>query len=81
MKEIIPRMRTPQQCVDYFKQQDPESAITYCRILGLAKNGKIPSFRNGRTTLLDLDRVIEYFSEEKGAVIVSSNYGKVRKIN
>lgn len=81
MGENIPRMRTAQQCVDYFKQNDPESSISYCRIIGMAKRGEIPSFKNGRATLINLDKLIEHFAKEIAEVTIPVNYGKVRKIN
>lgn len=56
-----PRMRTVKQCIEYFKEQDPETSIGEYYLRGLIKQGKIPVFYAGRKQLINLDVLIEYF--------------------
>lgn len=58
----VPRMRTVQQCVSYFKEQDPECCIGEWCVRKLVNEGKIPVRHSGRRILINLDTLIEYLS-------------------
>ena len=57
-----PRMRTIKQCIEYFKQEDPDTSIGEYYLRGLVKQGKIPVFHAGRKQLINLDSLVEYFN-------------------
>lgn len=59
---MVPRMRTLDQCAKYFKEQDPETTVTRYRIRQVVLNGTIPHVMCGNKYLVNLDRVIEYFT-------------------
>ena len=59
---MVPRMRTLEQCAAYFKEQDPETTVTRYRIRQMVLNGTIPYVMCGNKYLVNLDRVIEYFT-------------------
>lgn len=63
----VPRMRTLQECADYFKQEDPETKLTYWVLRTLVLEGKIPHIKTGKTgktRLVNLDLLIEMFNSE-----------------
>lgn len=78
----LARIRTIQKCVDYFKQEDPESDISYYRIRSMALRGEIPSFRNGNTLLINLDVLIEHFNslQAKPNPNQKETFGKVKPL-
>lgn len=59
----VPRMRTVKQCVDYFKEQDPECCIGEWYVRRLIKQNKIPTRRSGRRILINLDTLIDYLAK------------------
>lgn len=80
----LARMRTITQCVNYFKEQDPDSSVSYYCISNLVKSNKINCVKSGNKTLINLDTLIEYFeqgeksSDAKKEKVVE--YGKLRKV-
>lgn len=86
-EQTVPRMRTIQQAADYFKQQDPETQVTFWKLRGLVLNGELPyicSGKTGRTKYVNLEVVINYFNSSletgtKNKKVVQLN-GKARKI-
>lgn len=60
----INRMRTVRQCYEYFKEEDPESAISEFYLRGLVKQNKVPVFMAGRKQLVNLDKLIDYLNSE-----------------
>lgn len=56
----VPRMRGINECYRWLKEQDPESKITKYGFRSLVNNGTIPSARNGRRILIDLNMLPEY---------------------
>lgn len=57
----VPRMRTIQECVDYFKSSDPESKVTRSGIESWIRAGILPCIRSGKsgtTRLINLDLLI-----------------------
>lgn len=61
----INRMRTVRQCYEYFKEEDPESAISEFYLRGLVKQNKVPVFMAGRKQLVNLDKLIDYLNGEE----------------
>ncbi len=61
MENKTPRMRLLQDIYVQLKTDDPDTAITYYALRILIKSGKIPSVQIGRKTLIDYNKVIEYF--------------------
>lgn len=59
---MVPRMRTIDQCVAYFKEQDPETTMTRYRIKMLLLEGTVPHVMCGTKYLVNLDKLIEYLS-------------------
>ena len=64
---MVPRMRTIDQCAELFKQQDPDTKVTKTYIRTMVLENKIPHVVCGNKYLVNLDKLIEYFSgvEEK----------------
>jgi len=58
----INRMRTVRQCYEYFKAEDPESAISEFYLRGLVRQNKVPVFMAGRKQLVNLDKLIDYLN-------------------
>ena len=59
----IPRMRTLRECEAYFKAQDPDTKITYWRLLRCVMSGKIPCKYSGNTKLINLDVLIDILND------------------
>lgn len=64
---MVPRMRTIDQCAELFKQQDPDTKVNKTFIRTMVLENKIPHVMCGNKYLINLDKLIEYFSgvEEK----------------
>lgn len=58
----VPRMRTMQECVDYFALKDPETSIKYCTLRRWVLEGRVPFLQIGRMKLINLDLLIEIVS-------------------
>lgn len=58
----VPRMRTIQECVDYFASKDPETSIKYCTLRRWVLEGKVPSLQIGKMKLINLDLLIAIVS-------------------
>lgn len=69
----IPKLRNPEQIVEYFKQSDNDTAVTVHLIKTLAKRKKVMCRFIGKKRLLNLDECLQYFT---GNV----RYEKVKKI-
>ncbi len=41
----VPRMRTIKECADYFKQEDPETKLTYCTLRTWVLEGKDTAYQ------------------------------------
>ena len=83
-EHAVPRMRTIRQAADYFKQQDPETQVTYWKLRGHVLKGEIPyicSGKTGKTKYVNLDTLIDYFNGngEKEVKKVVKFDGKVRR--
>lgn len=63
MKPEIPRMWTIAQVATYMKEQDPNTRITEYRLRLWCKQGRIPSVRTGKgTILINIDRLGDYIN-------------------
>ncbi|WP_185967450.1 hypothetical protein [Clostridium sp. HBUAS56010] len=84
-EQSVPRMRTIQQAADYFKEQDPETQVTFWKLRGLVLKGELPyicSGKAGKTKYINLDVVINYFngsSLNRETKKVVKFDGKIRK--
>lgn len=56
------RLRTIKQCVQEFKLNDPNSAISEWLVRSLCKTGKVKSVLSGCKILVNLDDLINYFN-------------------
>lgn len=61
---ILPRMRTLDECYTEIKDMDPNTAISKYFIRNLALSGKIPCIKSGSKRLINLDALIEYIAKE-----------------
>ena len=79
MESRTPRMRLLQDIYAQLKVDGPDTAITYYALRILVKSGAIPSVQIGRKTLIDYNKVIDYFAIplQKES---SDNSGELRKI-
>lgn len=79
MEKRTPRMRLLQDIYAQLKVDDPNTAITYYALRILIKSGAIPSVQIGRKTLIDYNKVIDYFdiSIQRES---SDSSGEIRKI-
>ena len=57
--DIRGRMRSMLEASHYIRDQDPDTRLTYCTIRKLVRDGKIKSVKVGRTTLVNLDEILE----------------------
>lgn len=79
----VPRMRTMQECVDYFKSKDPESKIKYCTLRRWVLEGKVPFAQIGNRKLINLDILIEMvegtraWPDQKNKITVITNRRKI----
>ncbi len=54
------RMRYSEKCVEELKKIDPDTPISRAYILKLAHEGKIPSVKGQKGTLISFDGLLEY---------------------
>ena len=59
---MIPRVRTMKACVEEIKKLDPDTAVTYYSFRRKVLSGEIPSCEDGQKRLVNLDTVLEYYS-------------------
>lgn len=67
--EIMPRMRTVQQCAKYLKEQDPECCIGEWCIRKMIAREEIPVLKSGKRFLVNLDNLLKYLSGDQKAEI------------
>lgn len=58
----IVRMRTIDQCADYLKATDPETALTKTALRRLVTTGAVPSVKVGKKYLIALENIDAYLS-------------------
>lgn len=57
-------MRAPRKAAEYFKDRDPDTAITEAYIRRLIREGDIPIIRNGAKVLVSIESIEEFVSEQ-----------------
>lgn len=57
-------MRAPRKAAEYFKERDPNTAITEAYIRRLIREGDIPIIRNGAKVLVSIESIEEFVSEQ-----------------
>lgn len=57
-------LRAPRAAARYFKDRDPNTAISESYIRRLVKNGDIPTIRNGTKILVSIESIDKYLSEQ-----------------
>ena len=57
-------MRAPRTAAEYYKQQDPNTAITEAFIRRLINNGDIPVVKNGVKQLVSIESIDEYLNQQ-----------------
>lgn len=61
-----PRMRTIDQCVNYFHEQDPDTAMTRTALTRYIESSNVPTVQSGNKKLVNLDALIQCISPEGG---------------
>ena len=80
----VPRMRSMQECADYFATRDPETKIKYCTLRKWALEGKIQFVQIGNRKLINLDLLLDIASgkapwpEQKNTLMLLPPRGKKR---
>lgn len=54
------RMRTITEAADYFREEDPQTALTKTAVRRLVVSGAVPSVRIGNKYLVSLEALEEY---------------------
>lgn len=55
-------LRHPRSAAQYFKEQDPNTAISEAYIRRLIREGEIASIRNGAKILVSIESLEQYFA-------------------
>lgn len=55
------RIRTLREAANIFKEEDPDTKLTYTMLYRMKVAGKLPHRMSGRTALVDVDMVREFF--------------------
>lgn len=81
----LPRMRTVQQTVVYFKEQDPETVINEYFLRTMIRTGRLSVIKAGTKSLINLDKLVEYLNdcvikEEENQQSKPVEYGKIRRV-
>lgn len=79
--DIMTRMRTIQQTIDYLKAQDADTAVTEYWLRGLLASGVIPYHKAGKKFLVNLDALEQYLAKPPEEPVIESGEGKIRQIN
>lgn len=57
-------LRAPRAAAEYFKSQDPNTAITEAFIRRLINNGEIPVIKNGVKQLVSIESINQYLDKQ-----------------
>lgn len=57
-------LRHPRSAAQYFKEQDPNTAISESYIRRLIRSGDIPVTRNGSKLLVSIESIEQYLENE-----------------
>lgn len=79
------RMRTVQQVVAYFKEQDPNTNMNEYLLRTMIKTGKLAVVKAGHKSLINLDKLIEQLNgfgiqEQEEQQPKKDGYGKIRRV-
>lgn len=58
----MPKLRLISEAYTIIKAEDPESALTMNGLRTLVKSGKVPSYKIGRKTLVNIDVLKNYLT-------------------
>ena len=73
-------MRTIDQVADWFRETDPDTALTKTALRRLVTTGQLPSVRIGQKYLLDLDTLTEYLKGSLPESEPEPEFGKIRRV-
>lgn len=59
-------LRAPKKCAQFFRERDPNTAITEHYLRRLVANGDIPSIRNGTKILIAVEDVEAFIANSLG---------------
>lgn len=59
-------LRAPRAAAAYFRERDPDTAITESYIRRLIRDGDIPSVRNGAKILIAVESIEQYLAGKMG---------------
>ncbi|ACL76194.1 helix-turn-helix domain-containing protein [Ruminiclostridium cellulolyticum] len=76
------KMRTVEQTVAYFKENDPQTAVNPTMLRSLLKQGKIKFVKIGAKYLINVDWFEEWLKNPvmEENIADKNQYGKLRKI-
>lgn len=79
------RMRTVQQVVTYFKEQDPNTTVNEYLLRTMIKTGRLAVVRAGNKSLINLDKLIEQLNgfgiqEQEEQQPKKDGCGKIRRV-
>ncbi len=57
-------LRAPRKAAEYFRSIDPNTAITEAFIRKLIREGEIPVVKNGMKTLVAIEQIEAYLTEQ-----------------
>lgn len=78
------RMRTIDQCAEYTKERDPETALTKTAIRRLVVTGVLPSVRVGTKYLVALEALEDFLAGKLCPAVPlqgGEQQGNIRRIN
>ncbi len=56
-------LRAPRAAAAYFRERDPDTAVTESYIRRLITDGDIPTVKNGAKNLVSIESIEEYLAE------------------
>ena len=82
---IKARMRTMTEVMKHLKENDPDGALRPWALRNMVKTGRIPSVKQGRKYLINIDLLDEYLriDAEKSSVEHkdAEGYGEMRRLD
>lgn len=75
------RMRTIDQCAEFVRSQDPETALTKTALRTLVTSGRIPSVRVGQKYLVSLEALEAYLIGGQAVEAPAPGYGQIRPVD
>ena len=75
-----PRMRGIREAVEEIKNNDPESIMTYDRLMRIVHRGDIPSIKLGTRYIINMDMLYQYLYNGSTVDVSKPNGGGIRVI-